>query len=252
MMAAWERSVLTPVEVLVRRIEALAAPAPDEIEPLRTLALRVRTVDARAELAIADGRAATPLLVGSGWGARQRILADGRRQILSFVLPGDLIGFDLHRDPLHYAATVSLTAMIVADASPLRTIGLADQTETRDAPIARALRTLATAEEALLHHHVTRLGRQTAYERVGHLFLELHERLCTAGIEQGDSFTLPVTQEILADILGLSIVHTNRTIQQLRRDGHVRISGTRVTLADPDSLVGLTDYVPLRRLLGRP
>ncbi|MEA1834060.1 Crp/Fnr family transcriptional regulator [Methylobacterium durans] len=253
MIAAREETVSAPIEPLARRIEALAAFPPGVMEALREslagLGLRARSVPPRTGLAGAEGPAGAPLLVGAGWGARQRILADGRRQILGFVLPGDVIGVDPHRAPLRYAATVSLTAMVVADAEPLRTMGLA--LPSRDAPLARAMRALAAAEEALLSHQVTRLGRQTAYERVGHLFLELRERLCLAGVEQGDSFTLPVTQEILADTLGLSIVHTNRTIQQLRRDGLVSITGTQVTLVEPKSLAGLTDYVPLATMLGR-
>lgn len=244
MIAAWDRAPASPVDPLVHRVETLAAPPPDMVAALRALALRDEPVHARAVLA------GGPRLVAAGWGARQRILADGRRQILSFLLPGDLVAFDPHRAPLRYAATVSLTAMIVADAAPL--LDLETEAAGRDAPIARVLRTLAGAEEALLAHQVTRLGRQTAYERMAHLLLELHERLCIAGVEQGDGFTLPVTQEVLADSLGLSIVHTNRTIQQLRRDGLVRMAGTRVTLVEPARLAALADYIPLARMLGRP
>ncbi|GJE43212.1 hypothetical protein AEGHOMDF_2391 [Methylobacterium soli] len=113
------------------------------------------------------------------------------------------------------------------------------------------MRTVAAAEDALLAHQVTRLGRQTAYERMSHLLLELRERLSLAGIEPGDSFTLPIIQEMLADALGLSVVHTNRTLQQLRRDGLIRMSGMKVTLVDAAALAALSDYVPITRLVGR-
>ncbi|MGU3538725.1 Crp/Fnr family transcriptional regulator [Methylobacterium sp. A54F] len=232
-------------EPLFRRLAALAGLSRKDMPDLRRAGTRTLALPARVEIAEVAGRVQPRLLV-SGWAARQRVLADGRRQIVGFVLPGDLVGFELHRIHLPYAATQALTPATLADASALLDLCRA---QDHRAPLARAMRVLAAGEELFLAHHVTRLGRQTAYERTSHLLLELHERLVLAGIETGDGFTLPVTQEVLADALGISVVHTNRTLQQLRRDGLIRLAGTTLTLVERAELVAIADYVSLRSLI---
>jgi CRP-like cAMP-binding protein len=86
-----------------------------------------------------------------------------------------------------------------------------------------------------------RLGRQTAYERMAHLLLELHARLTEIGEARGDSFNLPVKQEVLADALGLSLVHVNRTLQQMRRDRLVDMRGAQMTFLDRGALEAAAD-----------
>jgi CRP-like cAMP-binding protein len=247
MIAAWERTIV-PADPLVRRLSAFGSLGPAEIDLLRDAIQRPVAVASRFEVSTAAGKGRQALLLVSGWAARQRVLADGRRQIISFVLPGDFVSFSLHREPLRYASTVALTPAVVAEADMLLEACIAQDYAT---PLASTMRTVAAAEDALLAHQVTRLGRQTAYERMSHLLLELRERLSLAGIEPGDSFTLPIIQEMLADALGLSVVHTNRTLQQLRRDGLIRMSGMKVTLVDAAALSALSDYVPITRLVGR-
>jgi CRP-like cAMP-binding protein len=247
MIAAWERT-LVPADPLVRRIAAFGSLGLAEIDHMRDAIQRPVSVAPRVEVSTAAGKGRHALLLVSGWAARQRVLADGRRQIVSFVLPGDFVAFSLHRETLRYTTTVTLTSAVVAEADALLETCIA---QDYTSPLARTMRTVAAAEEALLAHQVTRLGRQTAYERLSHLFLELRERLSLAGIEPGDTFTLPVTQEVLADALGLSVVHTNRTLQQLRRDALIRITGMKVTLVDTAALAALSDYVPILKLAGR-
>ncbi|WP_336487263.1 Crp/Fnr family transcriptional regulator [Methylobacterium nigriterrae] len=237
-----------PADPLVRRLTAFGTLGPGEIDLLREAIQRPASVGPRADLSSQNGKGAKARLLVAGWAARQRVLSDGRRQIVGFVLPGDFVSFSLHRAPLRYANTVTLTQAVLAEADMLLEACTA---QSYASPLAATMRAIAAVEEALLAHHVTRLGRQTAYERLSHLFLELRERLALAGIEPGDTFTLPMTQEVLADALGLSVVHTNRTLQQLRRDGLIRMSGVKVTLVDAAALAALSDYVPLTRLVAR-
>ena len=86
-----------------------------------------------------------------------------------------------------------------------------------------------------------RLGRQTAYERMAHLLLELHGRLAEIGEARGESFHLPIKQEVLADALGLSLVHVNRTLQQMRRDGLIDMRGAQLTLLNRAVLEAASD-----------
>jgi CRP-like cAMP-binding protein len=90
-----------------------------------------------------------------------------------------------------------------------------------------------------------RLGRQTACGRFAHLMLELSGRLARLGLVSGDSFAMPLTQEVLADALGLSVVHVNRTVQLLRREGLLDIRGGMVSLLQPERLRALASWAPL-------
>jgi CRP-like cAMP-binding protein len=190
-------------------------------------------------------RAGQPIgakLVLSGWAARQRTLPDGRRQIFGFVIPGDVIGVVVTPSPLEEVSTVALTRVEAVDALMLREI-LAMQDE-RHSRLNAALNHLRRQEDACLLDHIMRLGRQSALERTAHFLLEMHDRTWAAGLAEGDRFPLPLTQEVLADALGLSIVHLNRTLQQMKRDGLIELRSSWATLYDRPYLEKLADYGP--------
>lgn len=187
-----------------------------------------------------DGRAASPRLILSGWACRQRILADGQRQIFGFLLPGDSVGLSLEPRPLDETSTVALTRVEYVDALMLREI-LALQ-DPRHERLRRALATSRRYEEACLLNHVVRLGRHSAQARLGHLLLELRDRLQRAGLCTGDRMHLPLTQETLADALGLSLVHVSRTLGQMRRGRLIAMQNGWVTLLDEAYLRAACDY----------
>src|SRR5262249_34394101 len=150
------------------------------------------------------GSASLPRFVLSGWAACQRVLPDGRRQIFRFILPGDVFGLDAGATAAW--SVVALTSMELVQAEAA---GAAAQ--SGEAPgIARALARARSIDDQMLLDHMVRLGQQTAYERVAHFLLELQRRLRIAGLGDAQRFPLPLTQEVLADALGLSIVHVNR------------------------------------------
>jgi CRP-like cAMP-binding protein len=97
-------------------------------------------------------------------------------------------------------------------------------------------------DEAFLANQVMRLGRQSAYERLIHLLLEFYDRLKAKGSVEDGSFVMPFTQEVLSDALGLSTVHTNRILQQLRRERLIETHAASVRLADPALLAEISDY----------
>jgi hypothetical protein len=88
------------------------------------------------------------------------------------------------------------------------------------------------------------LGRQTAYERVAHFLLEVQRRLEIAGLGDGQRFPLPLTQEIMGDALGLSIVHVNRTLQQLRRERLIELRSGVTILLQRDLLASIANFQP--------
>jgi CRP-like cAMP-binding protein len=189
-----------------------------------------------------------PSFILSGWACRQRLLSDGRRQIFSLLLPGDAVGFCVEPSPLSSAAVVALTkvALTTADSLTGGLIPPASSPSSAQDPwqFADHMRRSASLEDELLLDHVVRLGRQTAYERTAHLLLELHWRLSLIGQADGHRFAMPLTQEVLADFLGLSIVHVNRTLQQLRRERLIEMSGSHVVLLEAAQLAVIADYQP--------
>ena len=167
-----------------------------------------------------------PRVLLSGWAARCRVLSDGRRQIFTFLLPGDIFGFSQRPDPVSLSTTIGLTRTITAEAGPLAEAARERREEFPG--LAAAVGAARALEMASVLDHVVRLGRQTAYERMAHLLLELHWRLTVVDLGSDDRFPMPLTQEVLAEALGLSIVHVNRTLQQLRRAGLVEVRGGQV------------------------
>ncbi|RSV40380.1 Crp/Fnr family transcriptional regulator [Sphingomonas sp. ABOLD] len=212
------------------------APLGDAARAMVEAAVRdSRRVPMRREL-LTEGRAVPePMLLVSGWAARVRILVDGRRQFLSFLLPGDLIGLCRQDRPLAVSTVQTLTDAKVATAP-----------DSDVADLHQAYAASNALEEAYLLAQITRLGRLNALDRICDLMLEIHERLALADLIQGRSFEVPLTQEMLADALGLTPVHINRMLQQARRDGDLEWRGSRVTLSDPAALARRIGRTPAR------
>ena len=225
----------------MQRFSRLARLSEAETDIVRDVAQGARHHPAHTELAV-EGRMQPPVMLLTGWACYQRVLGDGRRQIVRFLLPGDVIG-SLSRPGMPAAsAALALTPVVVADARPL--LRIQDDSGTPLPGLVEAIAALAQTDEISLRDQIVRLGRQTAYERLVHLMLEFHHRLGAIGQVDGESFSLPLTQEILADALGLSVVHINRTLQQVRRDRLLDLRGGQVTLRQPELMRATADWVP--------
>lgn len=219
-------------ELIARRLGGLSGLSGPDLELIQGAARRLESSPAGAEL---PGQR----ILVSGWACRRRTLTDGARQIFSFLLPGD----PCEGRRRGVATVVALTAVETADAS-----GLVQGAEDSlmQPGLAEAFAAIREEEERLLLDHIVRLGRLTAYERMAHLLLELRERLARVGLADEQRLPMPLTQETLADALGLSIVHVNRTVQQLRRDGLIELRSGLAVLNDPEALAELCGYESLR------
>ena len=224
-------------EPLLAKLSALAPLSQSEVALVRGLTAQREQHQPGADIC-SESAGLRPRVLLSGWACRMRMLPDGRRQIFSFLLPGDSIGVS-RAGPPALTTCIALTRVETADAGLLRDAAAADGTAGLGLACARA----AALEDGQLLDHVMRLGRQTALERTAHLFLELRQRLAGAGLADGDRFPLPLTQEVLADALGLSIVHVNRTLQQLRRENLIDMKSGWVVLLEPDALAARADFV---------
>lgn len=228
------RSVPRPLEPVARRLRAFAALSESELALVRSLTGR-RERHLAGDVLVAEGAPnAPPRFIVSGWACRQRLLSDGRRQIFSFLVPGDGLATVLRAQP-EACSIVALTPVETVDARPV----LEAARSGRAPGLADALTALEPQEQALLLDHMVRLGRQTAYERTAHFLLELQRRLAIVGLGDERRFALPLTQEVMGDALGLSIVHVNRTLQQLRREGLIELRSGVAILLEPERLADI-------------
>ena len=159
---------------------------------------------------------------------RYRILEDGRRQIVNFVFPGDLIGLQgAMDDPLLHGCE-ALTDATLCVFPRDRIIEL-----FREQPrLGYDLTWLAAKEESALEEHLVSIGRRTAQERLVYLAVFLIERGIATGLVKKSSLEISITQSQISDTLGLSLVHTNRTLQALRKKGLVNWSLTAISIPD--------------------
>jgi CRP-like cAMP-binding protein len=180
-------------------------------------------------------------VVLDGCACRYKVLPDGRRQIIAFLLPGDLC--DLHvfllREMDHSIGTI--TASRVATISRETILQIASERPQ----LTRALWWVTLVDEAILREWIVALGRRTAYERIAHLICELYLRLKMVGAANGQSFELPITQTELADTMGLSLVHVNRVLQRLRGEGVVEFHNGKVIIRDSDRLREIALFDPI-------
>ena len=174
----------------------------------------------------------------SGWAARSKTLPDGRRQIVSLLTPGDAIGLLGAVTPV---ATSSVTALGDLSAVPFAPIAVV-RAIARSPRLGAALFWAAAREQEILAEHLVSLGRRSARERVAHLFLELWARLRVRGLSDGNQLQVPLTQQIIADALGLSVVHVNRTLRQLAAEGLLTVKRESVSLLDLEQLLRVTGF----------
>ncbi|WP_458095082.1 Crp/Fnr family transcriptional regulator [Roseomonas sp. WA12] len=233
-----------PGDFLFRRLNGLSALTPADRALLSFVSPSTQLHHGGEELNEQGEPVREARLILSGWAGTVRVLPDGRRQIFRLMLPGDVIGRCDQPQPLALSTTQALTVLETVELEPVLAPLRADAAS--QSRLREALCLDAALEQAALLDHLMRLGRQTAMERTAHLLLELRHRLSAVGLAGPDRFPLPLTQETLADTLGLSTVHMNRTLQELRRARLLRLERGQVELPDPDRLAGIADYTPPR------
>jgi len=181
----------------------------------------------------------------AGWAFRYKTLSDGRRQILNFLLPGDLIGLQQEFAEglaMHGIDTLTDVRLCVFPRAALAPL-------FREYPaLGYDITWLAAREQGMVDDHLLTAGRRTASERVAMLLMHLYRRLERLGLAQDGSVDFPLSQQHIADALGLSLVHTNKTLRRLQRLGLHEIRAGRLSLPNPQALVRLADYydMPLR------
>lgn len=201
--------------------------ADDDRALLINICSDVRSIRARRDIIREGDKPNHVLLMVEGWACRYKVLPDGSRQIVAFLIPGDFCDSNItlfgHMDHNIGAVRNSEVAFIRAD----------KMMELIDRPrIARAFLWATLVDEAILRSWIVNLGRRDAFQRVGHLICELHARLRNVAMATDSEFDMPITQEDLADALGLTPIHVNRTLKRLRDDGLVTFRKAHIVIHD--------------------
>ena len=223
---------------LIERLGRFVSLMPAERVFLEEMQSRFESVRSGAEIVSAGHCYRSLFVLSQGTAIRYKVLHDGRRQILNLVLPGDLIGFPggLFDKSLYSVAAIDDGVVCPVTFDVL--FGL-----FRSHPrLGTALFWQVGHESALFAEHLVGVGRRSAYERVAHLLLEFLVRLQQAGLADERSYALPMTQELMADSLGLSLPHVNRTLRRLREDGLIALKGARLTCLDVAALSRLAGF----------
>ena len=237
-MAAYDTSRQLRAEPVMRRFLAGGGCPPELVSRIAALAERVEIAAPKSLLQTEDDAVVRPRYLLSGWACRFRHLSDGRRQLFDVVLPGEGLGVCVRAKPIAKTSTVAITRVELAYAGDLLRAEVLESVPE----LATVLQRAADADERRLLNHVVRLGRMTALERLAHLFLELYDRLAVVGQAEQDRFPLLLTQELLADMLGLSVVHVNRTLQELKRQGLAVLERGVVQIRNRSALMTIADY----------
>lgn len=193
------------------------------------LTQRTRRIPARTDIVHEGDAPRAVRVVLEGWACRYKELPDGRRQILAFFLPGDMCDSSVFLLDQMDHSIAAITPVTLGEIAPDAFTRMTR--ETPDLADALALSELVTV--AIQREWTLGLGQRTALERVAHLLCELHARLDAIGLVRDDECDLPLTQVDLGSAAGLTPVHVNRVLQELRREGVIDLARRRLTIRRP-------------------
>jgi CRP-like cAMP-binding protein len=225
---------------LIAKLATVADLGERDIASLLAMCDDVRAVPAKRDILSQGERPNHVHVVVDGWAARYKLLPNGSRQIVAFLIPGDFC--DLHTAVLGHMdhSIVAITRCRVAyiPSSELDTL------TSNHNGLTKAMWWATLVDEAVLRSWIVNNGRRDAYERIAHLLCELHLRMKMVGLVTGDRFNLPLTQEVVADATGLTAVHTNRILQRLRNEQLIELRGGMLSVLDVEALRRAAGFDP--------
>lgn len=199
---------------------------------------RPRKVAAKSDLIREGDRPGSVFVILDGWALRYKVLPSGTRQVLAFLMPGDCC--DLHIGLLaemdHSIQTVTPALVATIDRMEM------DQIMDAYPAVAKAMYVAQLVDEGTMRAWITSMGRRTSAERVAHLMCELYLRARNIGLASEPSFVLPLSQITLADALGMTPVHINRVLRELRLAGAMTLKRGSLLITDPAKLAHIAGY----------
>lgn len=227
-------------DALIRRLASVFRLTDEEREAIRALPLHVAELSAEQDIVRQGDRPSRCCVVLDGFAAIHKFTGEGKRQILALQIRGDvpdLLSLHLQRLDCGVSALTDCRVGFVRH-DAVREL-------CRQQPrIGDALWRMTLIDAAIFREWATNLGQRDAYSRMAHLLCETLVRLQAVGIGDGRTCPFPFSQAALADMTGITAVHVNRTLQQLRRSGLIELENRALTALDWDGLVEAGDFDP--------
>ncbi len=222
----------------VRKLAGFVSLTGTEQAALDRISAHPRPVPAHTDLLREGSASAAVCLFMSGFACRYRQRINGARQITDYLLPGDTCDLDpSHLSRLdHTVATLSACSVVRIPKAAFEDL------VARHPRIDLALRLSKRVDEAILREWLMNVGCRSALERIAHLLCEVAVRLRAVGLASEDACDLPITQNELADTTGMTTVHVNRSLQELRRRELIELKGRRLRILDWPRLKGMAEF----------
>jgi CRP-like cAMP-binding protein len=227
------------IQAVFRKLDLFVRLSDEERDRLAAvLRKRVRRVGPRQDISMEGLPARNAIFMLRGWACRYKHLSDGRRQTMAYLLPGDACDLAVFGLPVldHSLATIGPAQL--AEVPRREILDLLD----RCPGLARGFAMARVAAEAIGREWLVNLGQRSAAEKLAHLFCELSLRATSIGLCVDGRCPLPLTQIDLASATGMSIVHINRTLQELRASGLVRVESRQLHIVDPAGLRDIAQF----------
>ena len=222
----------------VEKLRGFGRLSQEEAAVLTSVTSNPRKTPARQDLIREGDRPGPVFVVLDGWACRYKVLPNGTRQVLAFLMPGDScdlnVGLLAEMDHSIQTITPALVATIERE--------LMDEIMDRHRGISRAMYMAQLIDEGTMRAWITSMGRRTSIERVAHLMCELYLRARNIGLTSDPWLTLPLSQLLLADSLGMTPVHLNRVLKELRMNGAMSLQRGSLLIADPSKLVQIAGF----------
>jgi len=215
--------------------------APEELKFVSAFKRGELVADAGSMILSEGARSAQLFTLLSGWAFRYKTLEDGRRQILNYLLPGDLVGLQgsVIGEMQHSVESLSPVVLCVFQRDALATLF------KHHPGLAFDITWLASREERMLDENLLSVGRRSAVERAAYLIAFIYQRAARVGLAEGRRLLIPISQQHVADTLGLSIVHTNKTLRKLSDRKLIRWHGRACEVLDEPGLRDVAGWAGL-------
>lgn len=225
----------------VARLERYIELTPADLHALRAVIASEMAVQKRRDLVVDGYEYRKFCFIKEGFATRYKVLRNGKRQIINVLLPGDIVGI-----PSSFLARATYSVIAVSDMK-LQVCSLHDFVQLcyRRPKFGLALSWLAVQEATMNAEHIIDMGRRTSIERLARFLLEIHSRLAAVGRATHKGFDLPFSQEVVSDVLGLSVPHLNRTFAKLRTDGLIVMNERHIEFADLKAMQLLAHFQPV-------
>ena len=226
--------------LLIHKLESILVLSEDEKDVLRNVSGTTKTVGPRQDLVREGDRPHECCLILDGFAYRYKLTESGKRQIFSFHIPGDIPDLQsLHIDVMDH----SLSSLTACKALFISHEAMRDL--MRQCPrIGDAFWRDTLIDAAVFREWILNLGRREAYGRIAHFLCELYVRLRAVGLTTDHAYEFPLTQAELADATGMSAVHVNRTLQELRGEGLITLQAGSLTVLDWERLKEAGEFDP--------